>query len=353
MRTLKYFLMIAVMLLGLVAAYAQSYEYVEYTIIKGDTLWDITGIQLKDSFQWPMVWKENPGITNPDMIYPGRVIRIPKDWIMQPETGLEIKAPAPAQPGEMTPPPTEEHAMPAPGSEPSYLTPQQISVIASRELVLSSGYITRNPPNVGSIDGNPLHRTIFAHGDEIYITTRQHSTVGQKYYVIRNEAAVKHPNKTFFPGMGYLVRVIGIVQVDEDGNKTIKAHVVEAFADITTDDVLENFYEVESAYIAGSPRKPDINATIVASTKMKTLNGWTDIVFIDKGEAEGVRLGDIYLVLLKDARERKAALIQVIGMQKNTSLCTVIETYMDIGPGSIVRGVQSLKGLYPMESSKF
>jgi LysM repeat protein len=47
-----------------------------YTVVKGDTLWDITESFLNDPFLWVDVWKNNPHITNPHLIYPGDVINI-------------------------------------------------------------------------------------------------------------------------------------------------------------------------------------------------------------------------------------------------------------------------------------
>ncbi len=49
-----------------------------YLIKQGDTLWDIANTFLKDPFLWPFIWKANPAITNPDLIFAGNNLVIPE-----------------------------------------------------------------------------------------------------------------------------------------------------------------------------------------------------------------------------------------------------------------------------------
>jgi hypothetical protein len=50
---------------------------INYQIKKGDTLWGISKRFYKNPFKWPVIWKYNTYITNPDLIYPKNFVKIP------------------------------------------------------------------------------------------------------------------------------------------------------------------------------------------------------------------------------------------------------------------------------------
>ena len=47
-----------------------------YTVRPGDTLWSIAAKFLRDPWRWREVWQTNAERGNPNLIYPGEVLRL-------------------------------------------------------------------------------------------------------------------------------------------------------------------------------------------------------------------------------------------------------------------------------------
>ena len=78
-RRLIHLTFAAVMLTGVVLAQevaVRSDHPDEYVVVKGDTLWDISGRFLDKPWQWPTIWHANPQIENPHLIYPGDIVSL-------------------------------------------------------------------------------------------------------------------------------------------------------------------------------------------------------------------------------------------------------------------------------------
>src|SRR5690606_20881036 len=92
----------------------------EYTVQPGDTLWDIAERELGDPFRWPEIYKLNRGkvqpsggtLTDPDLIQPGWVLRIPERkpqrTSQQPRTPEQAQQERSGQPPQQRQQPTQQ-----------------------------------------------------------------------------------------------------------------------------------------------------------------------------------------------------------------------------------------------------
>lgn len=56
--------------------FVRSDHPARYTVQKGDTLWDISAMFLRDPWRWSDIWYVNPQVENPHLIYPGDVLEL-------------------------------------------------------------------------------------------------------------------------------------------------------------------------------------------------------------------------------------------------------------------------------------
>ena len=60
-----------------------------YVVKRGDTLWGIASMFLKDPWLWPEVWYINPQVNNPHLIYPGDTLALAFGADGRPQIRLE------------------------------------------------------------------------------------------------------------------------------------------------------------------------------------------------------------------------------------------------------------------------
>lgn len=57
-----------------------------YTVKRGDTLWGISAMYLRDPWLWPEIWHVNPAVNNPHLIYPGDQLTLARGTGGEPAT---------------------------------------------------------------------------------------------------------------------------------------------------------------------------------------------------------------------------------------------------------------------------
>ena len=69
-----------------------------YTVKQGDTLWDISGLYLDKPWLWPQLWKINPQVADPNLIFPGDVLQLSFDANGQPVLSVSTQTVAKLSP---------------------------------------------------------------------------------------------------------------------------------------------------------------------------------------------------------------------------------------------------------------
>lgn len=305
-------------------AFSETDEIKEYKIMKGDTLWDISGKELNDSFLWPKVWQENPQIGNPDRIYPGQTIRIPLRLMhKEAQEEPEVKPVAKAEPA----PPKKEVA----AEKRVPLTP-----LVEKAILISSGYLADSVHSVGMVTGSPDDRILFGNNDIVYVSLDAPAKIGDEFYVIRRGDLVRHP--VTGKKLGYIVLVLGVAKVDHFEFGQTMAKITQFFEDIHAGDLLDTYYDMTPPLTTGLSRTPGINSHVVAMRKV--MAGNLDIVYIDKGSNDGIEVGDMFRTVAVGTHMVPSGKIQIINSRENTSTAIVRENSRPVDIGNLVIGVE-------------
>jgi hypothetical protein len=294
-----------------------------YTIQKGDTLWDISGDKLGDQFLWPNLWRVNPHIENPDLIYPGDVIIIPSLEELMRLLGM----------GEEK----EEEKMavtkPVTGVE---VAEKPKKYIVDKFQYFSSGWIATDYPATGEIFAAPSDKNIFGFNDFVYLKSKEKLNIGDKFFSIRDIKPVHHPRTGRY--MGQQIRVLGILEVvGMDGRNfdVPKAEITDSFENLQIGDGIIPYEDKELPILPEIPRAPTMEGFIVESYINSRLVSEGDIVYLDRGNEDGLEVGDIFSSLYTTPVERATGTLQIFSIQQKTSVAVVQQSEQEITVGDM------------------
>lgn len=303
---------------------AQNKASEEYTIKKGDTLWDISGSILEDNFLWPKLWEANPQIKNPDLIYPGDKIKIPtKEEIIR--LDLPTEEPVPAI--EPAPPVIE----PEPVVEISEVKP--VKYIVDKNRYIASGWISDEFPSIGQLIASPTERTIFGNYDTVYLKTDKDIADGDKFLAIRDVKTVRHPKTG--ERLGHQIRVTGIVEIIGIDNNIPKARIVSVFEELQIGDGILPYQELEPPVVPNVARTPDKEGYIVESYMNNKITSRGDIIYLDKGLDDGLEVGDIFSILSEKPVKRPVGALQILSLQPTSSTAVILNSEKEITIGDM------------------
>ncbi|MBU1056265.1 MAG: LysM peptidoglycan-binding domain-containing protein [Proteobacteria bacterium] len=266
---------------------------VYYTIQRGDTLWDISDKYFDSPWVWPELWKQNKYIKNPHFIEPGDMLRL----FYNRESDLII----------------DEDQTPEDSNSQSENTCEKDILYFNYPAIDSVGFIKKEPvlPN-GSVFKAKDDKVVISEGDLIYIKNENNSNFvpDSKYTVYRTFEPL--PDST--PGSaGKQHYLTGIVEIKTVEPLYVIAEVLKSFREIAINDLLMP-YEPRSPKIPIIESNKGIECSILVPEEAKELIGDNTIVFIDKGEKDGIKPGQFYHIYYRE--------------KKNVSPDSLVSTYL-------------------------
>jgi hypothetical protein len=255
-----------------------------YVVVKGDTLWDISGRFLKDPWRWPQIWNMNRAeIKNPHWIYPGDLVVLDRSG-KEPRLSL-VKG----NKGGM------RTVKLSPGERVTELGSEAIPAIPSRVIFpfLSQPRVVPLDAMEGApfILGTNNERVVLGTGDEAFATGGMPGVT--RWNVLRPGKTLKDPATGEV--LGYEVEYLGDARTLVEGAPQ-KIRITQSAKEILPKDKLVK--ADDSAAFEYIPHAPEtrINGRIISAYGGMSDSGQYQTVVIDRGSRDGLEQGHVLAV---------------------------------------------------------
>ena len=249
-----------------------------YTVKVGDTLWSIASRYLDAPWRWRDIWQENPGVANPNLIYPGDVLTVtyhggqPRVRV---EGGMRVVRLEPRVRSEQL-----DAAIPT-------IPVSAIGPFLSRPVVANEKQIDAAPYVVGF----PDDRAVAGVGDTIFVRSI-FAEPGTRWEILR-------PGKEFLDyetgePLGFEAAYVGSAELVQSGDPATLT-ITRMTQQSMPGDRLRPA-EDEKAIRAFLPR-PVTDASsghVIAVLNGVSQIGQYDVVVIDRGTDNDVQVGDVF-----------------------------------------------------------
>jgi len=255
----------------------------EYTVVKGDTLWDISSRFLQNPWMWPEIWHVNPQIANPHLIYPGDNITL---IYLDGRPRITVQRGVPSGTIKLSP-----NMRVTPLSEAIPTIPlDAINNYLSNSRIVGSGELEAAPHVIASGE----NRLIAGKGDIVYV--RGDFDPGIPVYgVYRKGEVFVDPDTGERLGVQAIdIGSLKIRDIDNDIATTISTRALE---EIRVGDrlLVEETRKIDTNFYPSTPNE-DIEGTILAVEGGVNNVGNLDVVIINRGEREGVKVGNVFAI---------------------------------------------------------
>lgn len=257
----------------------------QYTVVKGDTLWDITGRFLSEPWRWPEVWEVNPQIEDPHLIYPGDIVSLTyRDGqpVLSVNRGGAASRSTSARTVKLSPTIREYEKDEAISTIPI----EAIRHFLSRPLVINDDEEMQSWPYVVS---SPEQRLISGAGNRIYVMGINENEGRDAYSIFRQGEAYERNGEI----LGYEAIHVGDAIVEEYGSPATLL-ITNSTREVVNGDRLlaQALDDVSSDFIPNPVTNARSGSIISIVEGLKDVGG-NDIVVIDLGANDGIEVGDV------------------------------------------------------------
>lgn len=353
-----------------------------HTVRKGDTLWDLAQLYLKDPFLWPGIYRLNTAVVeDPHWIYPGEILRIAPDATVASVPTMDTPLPAEpvdtspiGEPGDSTETlargPQQPSSAEAPSDEWAPLfQSQRARTVAEilkaytdqpyrplrRSEFYSSGFLTENQrlpygSVLGPVTPQQIKATSTSDNALPYTTVAVTPPRGAAYEV-GDTLLVASIGEELEP-YGRVIVPTGLAQITGAVDRHYLATVVAVYGPIRKGQrvlPVETFSSASNARAV--PIADGVKGTLVGGLGRQELKEPQMVVFIDKGREHGVAPGDLFEVRRRPARlsdgtlrvDELMATLQIVHVRERTATAVVLNVVSpDIPPGTGVVQVAKL-----------
>lgn len=269
-----------------------------YTVKRGDTLWDISGVFLTRQWRWPELWGMNlEQIANPHLIYPGQELALERSGG---RATLRLADGKPGSTQRLSPRVRDT----GPSSGPISAVPLRfIEGFLNDAVIFDSDELERAPRIVATQEG----RVLLGKGDTAYV--RGELGAVREWRVFQQPKILRDPETNAI--LGYEGTYVATAQYEREGEINARGEIVPATFRITSNRLEANVQNRLapsqprdfSPYVPRPPAGP-VNGRIV-SVYGEALNaGQNQIVALNKGSQDGLERGHVLALWRAGALER-------------------------------------------------
>ena len=250
-----------------------------YVVKRGDTLWGIASMFLRDPWLWPEVWYINPQVANPHLIYPGDTLALAYGADGRPQIRVEQGGAARMDP--------RLRSDPIDGAIPTipYTT---IAAFLSRPSILTADQVKHAPYVLAFRDDHE----VAGMGNEVYI--RNLNAIDRaRYSVVHVGVPVRDPDDGTV--VGYEGIYTATALVSKPGEITKAVLIDTARETLRGDKVMPTDSDVPLNFLPAAPRT-SVNGRILLVVDGTDLIGQFQVVAINRGARDGIGNGTVLAI---------------------------------------------------------